>query len=299
MPLRERLPYAAFAAASLIWGSTFLVIKLGHDSGVPPLWAATIRLVLASLILFAIAFAFRLSIPRGERLSAALLYGFFQFGLNFGLLYWGELTVPSGVAAVFYATIPLSTLLFAWLLRLERFNAARLGGAVVAFAGVAVIFAGELGQQVAFAGLLAVFIAATCAALSGVLLKQQPQDAIPANAIGAAVGAVVCLVGSLVLGETRALPGSWDAWWPILYLTIAGSLGAFVIWSWLLKTWRASSASMITVIVPVLAFLLGAAVAGERVAPATYVGALLTLAGVFWVLRAPAAPAPPPKAAAE
>lgn len=283
---RDRLPYFAFASAALIWGSTFLAIKIGTRA-VDPLWSAAIRLVLASLVLTVVCLALGIRFPRGRRLQAALLYGFFQFGVNFALLYWGEVTVSSGVASIFYATIPLSTVLFAWSFGLERPDAPRVGGALVAFAGVAAIFAGELGQDVPVLALAAVFVAATAAALSGVLLKRAPQDAVPANAVGAAVGAAVCLAGSFALGEGQALPTGWGGWGPILYLTAAGSLGAFVLWSWLLKIWPATHAAMITVIVPVLAVLLGTVLNGERPAPMTFVGAAIVLAAVLWVLLAP------------
>lgn len=286
-PRNDRLAYVAFAAACLIWGSTFFAIAQGNKE-MPPLWAATLRLVLAAVALGAITIAIRAPWPRGDALKAAVLYGVFNMGINFALLYWGEVVVKSGIAAVFYATVPLSTFAFAALLGLERPSLARVAGAALAVSGVALVFAGEITTDVPVLGLLAILAAATAAALSGVFVKRGPkQDAIPLNAVGSAVGAVITLVGSFLIGEPHALPPTTGAWISVLYLTIAGSLGAFVIWTWLLKTWKASSASMVAVVVPVLAVLLGALAGGERPAVLSYVGAVFVLGGVIVVLRAP------------
>ena len=282
---------AAFVACSAIWGSTFLAIRLGNEA-TPPVWAATLRLVLASVLLFGIAGVFRMPIPRGAALRGAALWGFWNLGVNLTLLYVGEQTVPSGISAVLFATVPLSTALLAALFGVERLVTRKLIAASVAIAGVAVIFAGELGVAVPFGGLLTIFCAASASALASVLLKQAPkQQVIPLNAIGTAVGAGVCLVASVILGESHALPATMAAWLPILYLTLAGSLGAFVLFTWLVTHWSVSSASLVGVTVPIIAVILGGLLKGERPAALTYVGAAVVISAVGIALRAPHAPA--------
>jgi len=282
-----------FIACSAIWGSTFLAIRLGNEA-TPPVWAATIRLTLASVLLFGIAAAFRIPLPRGKALRGAALWGFFNLGVNLTLLYVGEQTVPSGISAVLFATVPLSTALLAALFGVERLVTRKLIAAVVAIAGVAVIFAGELGVAVPFAGLFTIFGAASASALAAVLLKRAPkQQVIPLNAIGTAVGAVVCLVTSIVLGESHALPGTVAAWLPIIYLTFAGSLGAFVLFTWLVTHWSVSNASLVGVTVPIIAVILGGLIKGEQPAPLTYVGAVIVISAVLIALRAPHATAAP------
>ena len=291
----------AFIACALIWGSTFLAIRFGNEA-TPPVWAATIRLTLASVLLFGIAAAFRMPLPRGAALRGAALWGFFNLGVNLTLLYIGEQNVPSGISAVLFATVPLSTALLAAAFGVERLVTRKLIAAVVAIAGVAVIFAGELGIAVPFAGLFTIFGAASAAAFANVLLKQAPkQQVIPLNAIGTAVGAVVCLVTSVVLGESHALPSTTAAWLPIIYLTLAGSLGAFVLFTWLVTHWSVSNASLLGVTVPIIAVILGGLVKGEQPAPLTYVGAAIVISAVLIALRAPRAPAPvlPSPSAAE
>src|SRR5689334_11776134 len=111
-PPRKAAVYGAFGICCVVWGSTFLFISLGNDV-FPPVWAATLRLAVAAPILAALARAQGQRWPRGAAWRAAAGYGFLQFGVNFPLLYWGEKTVPSGLCAVLFATVPISTALFA------------------------------------------------------------------------------------------------------------------------------------------------------------------------------------------
>lgn len=277
--------WGAFATTALIWGSTFLFISVGNET-VPALWAASLRLLLAAPVLTTIAFATGAGLPSGAAWRAAAGYGFFSLGLNMGLLYWGEKAVPSGLTAVLYATTPLTTALLTAGFGLERLSRARLGGAIVALAGVAVIYAGSLQTRVPAVPLIAVTLATVCGSLGAVMLKRGPaQSAFGANALGSMVGLIVCLTASFALGEDHALPRTAAAWGPVLYLTVAGSVGAFVLFSWLVKQWPVSRVAFVSVIVPVIALVLGALVRHERVATASLVGTGLVLAGVVIGLR--------------
>ena len=263
-----------FVACALIWGSTFLAIRLGNEA-TPPVWAASIRLTLASVLLFGIAAIFRMPIPRGRALRGAALWGLFNLGVNLSLLYIGEQTVPSGISAVLFATVPLTTALLAAAFHVEPLVPRKLVAALIAIGGVAVIFAGELGVSVPFTGLLTVFCAASAAALANVLLKREPkQQIIPLNAVGTAVGAVVCLVASF-------------------------ALGAFVLFTWLVTHWSVSNASLLGVTVPIIAVVLGGLVKGEQPAPLTYLGAAIVISAILIALRVrQPQPAPAPVATA-
>jgi len=264
----------------LIWGTTFLAIRIGSET-VPPLWAATIRLALAAFLNAVIALLTRATWPRGSALRGIAIFGFLNLGVNVALLYWGELKVPSGISAVFYATVPLTTGVFAWLLGVQPLQRTHMIAAAVGLVGVAVIFAGEIRWGAPVPALLAVLSAAIVASLAGVILKRvPPHSSFVVNAIGAAIGACVCLLASYVLGEPRALPRSAAAWAPILYLTMAGSMGAFVLYAWLVSQWRVTRVSVGALIIPVIAVLVGALVRGESPAPGTYIGAALVLLGV-------------------
>src|SRR4029077_3204924 len=241
-----------FVSCALIWGTTFLAIRFGNEA-TPPVWAATIRLALASVVLFGIVAAFRMPMPRRRALRGAALWGLFNLGVNMSLLYVGETTVSSRISAALFSTVPLTTALLAVAFNVEPLVTRKLIAAIVAIGGVAVIFAGELGVSVPITGLLTVFGGATAAALANVLLKQAPkQQVIPLNAIGTAVGAGFCMIVSVLLGESHAIRAPAAACRPILDLTVAGSLGAFVLFSWLVTHWSVSNASLVGVTVPII-----------------------------------------------
>jgi drug/metabolite transporter (DMT)-like permease len=283
----------AFGSCVVVWGSTFLFIAIGNDT-VPPTWGAALRLALAAAILFVVMAIRGLPLPKGVALKTCVLYGFFQFGLNFPLLYLGETAVPSGLAAVVFATIPLSTVFFARAFGLERLSAPRIVGALVALMGILVAFWSQLRAAVPPLALLELLGATWVACLGSVFLKRGPrQSPIVSNGVGSAVGCVACLAWSVALGESRALPTSWAAVFPIVYLAVAGSVGAFVLWAWLVNHWDISRASYIAVLIPIVALSLGALVRHERLEAATLLGAAIVLVGVGVGLR-PAARAPQP-----
>src|SRR6185436_8635754 len=242
------LPFAAFFGCCLVWGSTFLVIQLGN-AAMPPFWAASVRLAIALALLLILLRVFRIPFPRGDAFRAAAAFGFLNFGVSFTLLYWGETRVPSGLTAVLYATVPLSTSLFARAFGLERLSKWKLLAAVIAIAGVAVIFAEQIRGNFGLLHLLAILTAATSASLSGVMLKRGPrQHPLAANAGGAVAGLPVCLLASFVAREPHALPSGWPAWGPLLYLSTVGSIGAFGLYAWLVNRWPVSRISFIAVV---------------------------------------------------
>ena len=279
-------PWLAFAGAAGIWGSTFLVISIGNDA-LAPVWAASLRLILAAIALWVWGLAARHPLPAGPARGAALLYGVIAFGFNFPLLYWSEQRVPSGLAAVMYATTPLSSALLARALGMERLTRAKLAGAIVALAGVATLFSGGLRGATSPAGLTAVFVAACCGAAGATLLKRGGrQSAIVANAIACSVGAPLALAASFLLHESHALPLTLAALGPLLYLTVAGSMGAFVLFSWLVQRWPVSRSAYVSVVIPMIALSLGTIIRHERLTLAMLAGSALVITGLIIGMQA-------------
>lgn len=273
--------YGAFFACALIWGSTFLVIRLGIDT-MPPLWSAALRHALAAPLLVLIAAALRTPLPAGAARRAAVGYGLANLGVAMALLYWAETRVPSGLAAVFYATIPLTSTFMTRAFGLEAITPMKVGAAAVALAGVVVIFAGQVGESVPALPLVGLFVAATLAGLGTVLLKRGPrQHPIGANAVAAMAGGLVCLAASFAAGEPHPLPRTAAEVGPIVYLTLSGSIGAFVLFTWLVNHWDVTRISFVSVIVPVVALILGAIVLGERMSGQSLFGSGLVVAGVL------------------
>ncbi|MBI1799666.1 MAG: EamA family transporter [Candidatus Eisenbacteria bacterium] len=278
-------PWLAFAGCSAILGSTFLVISVGNDA-LAPVWASAVRLVLAAILLGIWCKLARIPFPRGDALKAAAAYGVFNFGLNFPLLYWGEKSVPSGLSAVMFSTIPLTTALLTRALGMERLTPAKLIGALIALAGVGVLFSGSFRGEIAPLGLLAVLSAATIAAIGATLLKRGPQqNPIGANAAACAIGAVIALGISFAVREAHVLPLTMPVLFPLLYLTIAGSLGAFVLFAWLIHHWPITRATYISVVVPLIALALGTVVRHERLTVLDCAGSAIVIAGLVIGMR--------------
>lgn len=251
----------------------------------PALWACSLRLALASLILFAIMAATRQEWPRGPALKAACLYGFFEFGLSLPLLYWGEKAVPSGLAAVVYAICPVIAMFEARLLGMEKLSAKRLFAAAFAFAGVGVIFWNDIFGRSGW-NLISVLLAAITAPAAGLFLQRGPkQSAVTVNAVGALVGLPFALAGSFMLRESHEIPQGASQVFPILYLVLAGSVGAFVIFAWLINYWKTTTVAFLGVIVPVIAVILGSLVRSEAVGLNQLLGGAIVLIAVTFALR--------------
>ncbi len=286
---KPALPYLAFAGCCSIWGSTFLVIRIGNDA-LPPIFACSLRMLLAFVLLSLVLVVTRQSWPRGAAFKAAFWYGVWEFGLCMPLLYIGEKTLSSGLSAVLYATCPIAAMFEARLLGMERLNAKKVGAAVLALLGVAIIFWRELTFGSSTLGMLAVFGGALFAPLAGLSLQKGPtQNPIASNAVGSLVGLVVCLPASFAFGEKPFLPHTWAQVLPVAYLAIAGSMGAFVMLAWLLNHWKTTTAAFIGVVIPIIAVVLGWLVRGEALAPGSVVGAAIVLVGVVIALRSEAA----------
>jgi drug/metabolite transporter (DMT)-like permease len=279
MSARPFAPWMAFFTCSAIWGSTFLLIAIGNDA-LPPVWAAALRLVLAGTILLTIARLRGQLLPRGAALRAATAYGV-SYGVSFPLLYWGETLVPSGLTAVLFATLPLTTPLMARAFGLERLQGLKLAGGAIAFFGVTVIFWNELGGEVGVVPLLAVLAAAMTAGFGTIMLKRGPRQApIPANGVASLLAGVICLGISFAVREPHPWPNTVAKLVPVLYLAILGSVIAFTLLAWLVNHWDATNISFISVVNPVIAVTLGVALRHEHIGPELLLGAGLVLLGV-------------------
>jgi len=284
---------ALYALLCLIWGSTWLAIKVGYG-GLGPFNVAALRFFMAGAIFVPLVPLFRARWPAGAGEWALVAWvGLVLFAADYGLIYWAEQFLDSGLTAILFATLPLITILFAHAyLPGDRTTPRKLAGTLLAFGGVAALFGDHVRLDASKAWPMAAVVAsAVCAAAVGVVTKRHAHHLHPAalNAPAMLVGAVALLAASVFSGDGFALPRDTDTWWAVTYLAIAGSVVTFLIYFTLLKTWSVTSLSFISVFTPAVALLLGFVFLGERPTTLTALGAGLILTGVALAVSRPQA----------
>jgi drug/metabolite transporter (DMT)-like permease len=269
-----------------IWGSTWLFIKLGL-ADLPPITFAGIRFVIACTILFSLIRIRRIPVPRG-RADWILLAtsGILSFGLNYGLVFWGEQYITSGLAALLQSTLPAFGLVFAHFhLPAERLSWTKIGGVVLGVCGVGVVFSNQLavsGRQ-ALAGCVALVLSAMFAAYSNVLVKRFGKHLNPAilSAGQMLFGLLLLLVVGIPLeGNPFRLHWTPMAVIAMLYLAIVGSVIAFLLYYWLVLNMDVTKSMMIALVTPVVAVILGMIVLDEEFGWRTLAGGAMIMLGI-------------------
>jgi drug/metabolite transporter (DMT)-like permease len=278
----------AFAILYLVWGSTFLAIRIGVRD-VPPFLLAAMRFLVAGLLLFGWMLVRGKRSPSGRQWASALLLAFLIFVLDYGLLFWAEQRVPSGIAAVMLATIPLfmatSDIV---LLRAQRLTLRLALALLIGIGGVAVLMSRSSslgGAPVDRPGALALIVAAMSWSVAAALSRKLPLPPSKVMSSGAQMlaGGVLLALAAAVLGELRGFhPGAVPAgaWLALLYLIVAGSIVAFTAYVWLIHHESPTKVGTYAYVNPVVAVLLGYFLGGEALGRRTIMGTLLVLVSV-------------------
>jgi drug/metabolite transporter (DMT)-like permease len=295
--MSRSLVWSLYALNVLIWSSTWVTIKIGLED-VPPLLGAGVRFALAGLGLLALAVAL------GRRLRTdvllAVLLGMLPFAGAYGLIYWGEQYVPSGLAAVLFGVMPLySATIASMALADEPLRARLVAGIAVAIGGLALAFGESLALGDAEKALLAATacaIAPLAAAIGNVATKRRAQalDPIVLNGWAMLLGGGLLLAASATGEDWGAAAWSGQALGSIAYLAVIGSAVPFVTLTILLRELPAVTVSYITLLLPFGALAFGAAIYDERITLVALGGALLVATGLLiaqWPARRAVAPA--------
>jgi drug/metabolite transporter (DMT)-like permease len=295
---RDTLGVATYVLLCFIWGSTWMVIKVGYG-GLGPLTVAGWRFAVAGLIMSALMPVLSARWPQG-RVEWLLVswVGLVLFAADYGLIYWSEQFIDSSLTAILFATLPLATIAFAHVyIPGDRITPRKLAGTLLAFVGVAALFGDRLRIDASHGGpMLGVIAATVCAAAAGVASKRHGGSLHPAALNGPAmlIGAAGLMVAAFALGERPRLPSALETWLAIGYLAIAGSVVSFLGYFSLLKRWSVTSLSFIAVFTPPIALGLGFVFLGERPTAWTAVGSVLILVGVTLALSTPKSQFPTP-----
>ncbi|HVI82796.1 MAG TPA: EamA family transporter [Chthoniobacterales bacterium] len=282
---------AAWLTLCIVWSSTWLAIKVGLRD-LPPISFVGLRFVVGIAVLVTVSINRVRLLPRkGSDYFILAVTGILMFALNYTLLFWGELHVSSGLAAVLQATIPIFGMFFAhWMLPDEPLRLQKLAGALLAIGGVALICARLLdfgGVRAFWAGLGIVFGGAA-AAYSNVLLKARRIELAPAMlaAWQMIFGTIPLLVlGAIVDGSPARFHWSTMSVFCLFYLAVIGSSLTFLLLYWLLPRMSVTNLQTISLITPPGAVMLGWALGGEKFPFWSLLGAAIVLVGVWMIFR--------------
>jgi len=285
----------AFAIIYFVWGSTFLAIRIGvHE--VPPLLLAGVRFFAAGIVLYAWMRATGTASPTRREWASVTLLAVLIFLVDYGLVFWAEQRVPSGLTAVMLATIPVFTALAEIIiLRTQRLTF-RLGIALlVGLAGVAVLVSHSVSfgdAPIEKSGALALVVGAISWSLASVLSRKLslPQSKIMSSGAQMLIGGILLLLAAAMFGEFRGFHArevSPRAWLALLFLIVAGSIIAFTAYVWLIHHESPTKVGTYAYVNPVIAVLLGYFLAGEALGARTLLGTFLVLVSVVVITTTP------------
>ena len=284
----------AFGIIYFVWGSTFYAIRVGV-SEVPPLLLAAMRFLAAGLLLFVWVTARGERAPTGRQWMSASVLAFLIFVCDYGLLFWAEQRVPSGIAAVILATIPafmaLSEII---LLRTQRLTIKLAAALLAGIAGVAVLMSHSLplaglgnlgGAPIDTAGAIALIVGAISWSVASALARKLPlpESKVMSSAAQMLLGGIMLSLAATARGEFRGfrpLHVSHAAWIALLYLIFAGSIAGFTAYVWLLHRESPTKVGTYAYVNPVVAVIVGYWLGGEPLGARTILGGLFIVASV-------------------
>ncbi len=275
---------ALYALLVLIWSSTWVAIKIGLED-CPPLLGAGARFASAGLVLLGVTLVRRRSLRTDARLAGIL--ALLPFAFAYGLVYWGEQHIPSGLAAVLFGVLPLYTALIGGaLLPDEPMHPRLFAGVLVAIAGLALAFVESLdlgSDDLAWAGALALLLSPLGASVGNVAIKLRAArlDAVVLNGWAMLGGGALLLIVSGATESWGEFAWTGESLGSIAYLSIVGSAIAFVILTVLLRQVSARATSFLAMLLPFGALAFGAALYDEPVTARAAAGAGLVAAGLM------------------
>jgi len=285
------LPYFALAAICLIWGTTYLVLRIAvlHF---PPLLFVTVRQILAGALLIGFVLLSRKVLwPDLAHVKRQAIAGFFMISLGNGLVAWAEVLIPSGVAAVICSLMPVMVILINLSINKdERPTVAIAVGIILGLAGIMMIFGEHLSEfsNVEYQmGIALLFVAVVSWAGGSVWLKRRGNDGNPFMNAGLQMffGGIWLIPSTLLFDDLSNVTWSNEAFYSFLYLVFIGSIVAYACYSYVLRKLPMTIVSLYAYVNPIVAVLLGWIVLNERLNIKIGIAILVTVAGIYIVNR--------------
>ncbi|WP_276366768.1 EamA family transporter [Chryseolinea sp. H1M3-3] len=283
------IPYIALGAICLIWGTTYLVLRIAvlHF---PPLLFVTIRQIIAGALLIGFMLLSRKVVwPNLAHIKRQAIAGFFMISLGNGLVAWAEVLIPSGVAAIICSLMPVMVILINLGINgSERPTAAILIGVSLGLAGIIMIFKEHLAQfsQLEYQiGIFAIFIAVISWAGGSVWLKRRGNDGNAFMNAGLQMffGGVWLIPGALLFEDLSRVTWSAEALYSLIYLVLIGSIVAYACYSYVLRKLPMTIVSLYAYVNPIVAVLLGWIVLNEKLNIQIGIAILVTVTGIYIV----------------
>ncbi len=276
-----------FTLICLIWGSTWLVIRIGLNS-LTPIISVGIRFLLASLIILAVIKIKRIKLQTDSvSLKLYVFLGFFAFTIPYGLVYWAEQYIPSGLTSILFAIMPFSIILFTHLLIKDNvITSNQIIGVIIGFFGVVIIFSDNLKIEFSlyFLGMLAALSSALIQAFVAVIIKKHGEHLHPLsmNFLPLLLGGVIMIPAGLIFENKSSWDFSLTAVGSIIYLALFGTVVTFTIYYWLIKKMNIVILSLNAFITPVVAVILGWLILDEKLSLQVLMGSLLVFIGILF-----------------
>lgn len=277
----------AYILICLLWGSTWLAIRLGLDS-LTPVFSAGLRFTLASIFVFAIMKIKKIQLQT-DSLSIKLYFilGFFSFVIPFGLVYWAELFIPSGLASIIFAVMPFFVILFSVAaIKEQTILPVQVFGVILGFVGIVVIFSEDLFLDLSrdFWGMGAVLLSSIMQAGIAVTMKKYGKHLNPLsmNFLPLLLAGITMILLGVVFENQSSSKFDIKAVLSVGYLAFFGTVLTFTTYYWLMKKINIVLLSISTFVTPIIAVILGWAILGEKFTSQILAGSSLVLVGILF-----------------
>jgi len=271
----------------LIWGSTWLAIKIGLES-LTPIISSGIRFFLASALVFTLMKLKKIHLQTDLlSLKLYIVLTFFSFVIPFGLVYWAEQFIPSGLASILFAVMPFMVIIFSRIsLPQNKISSNQILGVITGFIGIVVIFSENISLELKdyLLGMLAVLLSATMQAGNAVIIKKHGGHLNPLsmNFIPLLIAGIFMIIYAFLFENYSSWNFNYKAIGSIVYLAFFGTLITFTTYYWLLKRINVVILSLSTFITPIVAVILGWLFAGEKFSAQALIGSTMVLIGILF-----------------
>ncbi|MCF8241488.1 MAG: EamA family transporter [Melioribacteraceae bacterium] len=276
-----------YAAICLLWGSTWIAIKIGLES-LTPFLSSGVRFIIAAALIFAVAKFKKLSFQTDQKsIRLYFILTLFSFVIPFGLVYWAQQFVPSGLSSILFAVFPFFVIIFSWIaIPKDRIGPYQLTGVVMGFVGIVVIFSENISFDLSdsLIGMIAIVSSAAMQGGVAVVIKKHGGELNPftMNLIPLFFAGIFLTAGAFVFEDMAHVDFNSEAVLSLVYLASFGTLGTFTIYYWLMKKINVVILSLSAFITPIVAVVLGWIFLSEVLSARDFIGSSMVLIGILF-----------------